>query len=71
MDDGRLNQCEQPLMYAFIVSTLISHGIFICRWNLLKIDDIEDEDDEITTQQSKMLDDALSFLEQCEEHDPK
>jgi hypothetical protein len=36
------------------------------RPNLLKIDDLEeDHDDEITTQQSKMLDD-LSFLEQCE-----
>jgi hypothetical protein len=33
----------------------------------LKIDDIEDEnEDEITTQQSKMLDDILSFLEQIE-----
>jgi hypothetical protein len=33
----------------------------------LKIDDIEEEDeDELTTQQSKMLDDVLSFLEQCE-----
>ena len=30
---------------------------------------IEDEDyDELTTQQSKMLDDILSFLEHCEEH---
>lgn len=37
---------------------------------LLKIDDIEEEhEDEITTQQSKMLDDILSFLEQCEKHD--
>jgi hypothetical protein len=33
----------------------------------LRIDDIEDEnEDEITTQQSKMLDDILSFLEQIE-----
>jgi hypothetical protein len=33
----------------------------------MKIDDIEDEDDdELTTQQSKILDDILSFLEQCE-----
>jgi len=33
----------------------------------LKIDDIEEEnEDEITTQQSKMLDDILSFLEQIE-----
>jgi len=32
----------------------------------LKIDDIDEEDyDELTTQQSKMLDDILSFLEQC------
>ncbi|MFY9794386.1 MAG: hypothetical protein WAK17_06215 [Candidatus Nitrosopolaris sp.] len=36
----------------------------------MKIDDIEEEhEDEITTQQSKMLDDILSFLEQCEKHD--
>jgi hypothetical protein len=33
----------------------------------LKIDGIEEEDDdEITAQQSKMLDYILSFLEQCE-----
>jgi len=34
---------------------------------LLKIDDIEDEnEDEITTQQSRILDNILSFLEQIE-----
>lgn len=46
---------------------------FLLLWRcLLKIDDIEEEhDDEITTQQSKMLDDILSFLEQCEKHDRK
>ena len=39
---------------------------------LLRIDDIEEEDeDEITTEQSKMLNDILSFLEQCEEYDGK
>jgi hypothetical protein len=39
------------------------------RDEILKIDDIEDEDDdELTTQQSKMLDDILSFLEQCKGH---
>jgi hypothetical protein len=38
----------------------------------LKIDDIEEkDDDEITTQQSKMLDDILSFLGQCEKDDRK
>ena len=37
---------------------------------LLKIDDIEEEhDDELTTQKSTMLDDILSFLEQCEKDD--
>jgi hypothetical protein len=28
-------------------------------------------EDEITTEQSKMLDDTLSFLEQCEKYDTK
>lgn len=35
-----------------------------------KIDDIEEEDDnEITTEQSKMVNDILSFFEQCEKYD--
>jgi hypothetical protein len=37
----------------------------------LKIDDIEEkDDDELTTPQSNMLDDILSFLEQCEKDNP-
>ena len=49
----------------------LSLGSAISRWNLLKIDDIEEkDDDELTTPQSKMLDDILSFLEQCEKDNP-
>jgi len=55
-------------MYAFIVSVTGSS----IRTYLLEIDDIEEEhDDEITTQQSKILDDILSFLKQCEKYDRK
>ena len=55
MSYGRSNNHSEHPYLTYVVSIFISHGII---WKcLLKIDDIEEkDDDEITTQQSKMLD---------------